>query len=241
MLDHVGTLNPGKFLGAVVTASVEYGIDHILRLTYLKSVVPDVTPEQGFGLTLLLECLLVKFHHLERHNLRPAKVHVQAAVIIHKHVGVTVSVTAEFSYLLPLSLIGIYGTVDVTVVHGAANQLTVHLHDRYHTCRITGSINIGPVTEILGIPVSAPVGYKEEIIILKDDYYGFTASDSRFITYHHIKRVGKRVLGLYGNTCQHHSHAGNSPFKNLFHIGCNKVSNKYCVCKYEKKIPNFTP
>ncbi|OPZ45249.1 MAG: hypothetical protein BWY95_02013 [Bacteroidetes bacterium ADurb.BinA104] len=93
MLDHIRTLDPGQLFRTVFTASAEYGIDYILGFAHLESVVLNITPKQGLRFTYLLEGGLIQLHNLERHYLRPAEIHIEAAVVIDEQVGIAITVT----------------------------------------------------------------------------------------------------------------------------------------------------
>ena len=117
MLDHIRALDPRELLREVLAASVEDRVDNVLRLPGLESVILDIAPEQLLGSALLLECLGVQLNYLERHNLRPSEVHIEAAVVVCEEVGVAIAVAAQLANLLPLSLPGVGGVIDVLVVH----------------------------------------------------------------------------------------------------------------------------
>ena len=91
------------------------------------------------------------------------------AVVISEQVGVAVTVAAQFSYLLPLTLPRVGGVIDVAVVHRAADELALELHDGDDAGGIVGGIDIGPVLEIRGIPVASAMRDEQIVVILVDE------------------------------------------------------------------------
>ena len=193
VLGHPGTFDPGELLGAVIAASAEDGVDHVLGLARLEAVVLDVAEEKRNGFGLFLEGLGVEFDDLERHDLGPAEIQVQA-VAVGEQVGVAVAVAAELADLLPGTGLGIDRLVDVAVVHRAADELALELHDGDDAGGIVGGVDIGPVLEIRGVPVASAMRDEQIVVVLVDEDDGLAAADAAFMSDEDVEGVGEGVF-----------------------------------------------
>ena len=191
VLGHPRSLDPGELLLEVVPSAVEYGINHVLGLPGLKTVVLYVAEEKRHRFGYLLVGHRVEFDHLERHDLGPAVIEIEPSVIIHEEIGVTVAVAVKLAALFPYALLRVQAPVDVAVVHRAADELTVLLDHGHDSARIVRSIHIGPVPEIRRIPVSLPVGYEEIVVVLIDEDYRFAAPVCSLVADYDIQRVAE--------------------------------------------------
>ena len=61
---------------------------------------------------------------------------------------------------------------------------------------IVWCIDISPVLEILGIPVSFPLGDEQIVVVLKDQDNRLAATIATFVPYEYVEWVGKGVPGL---------------------------------------------
>ena len=198
VLGHPGTFDPWIFLFEVVAAPVEDGVDHVVVGALLEAVLLVVAEEEDFGAGDFLEGFLVQLDDLEGHELGPAVVEVEPAVVIDEHVGVAVAVAVEGADLLPGACLGVDGLIDVLVVHGASVQAAVHFHDGDHAARIVRGVHVGPVLEVGGVPVALAVRDEEEIVVLIDQHDGLSAPVGTLAGYDQVERVAERVLSVQG-------------------------------------------
>ena len=195
VLGHPGTFDPGIFLFEVVAAPVEDGVDHVVVGALLEAVLLVVAEEEDLGAGDLLEGRLVQLDDLEGHQLGPAIVEVEMTVVVEQ-VGVSVAVAVEGADLLPGACPGVDGLVDVLVVHGAAVEAAVHLHDGDHAARIVRGVDVGPVLKVGGVPVALAVRDEEEVVVLVDQYDGLSAAVGALARNHQVKRVAECGLFL---------------------------------------------
>ena len=197
VLGHPGALDPGVFLLEVAAPAVEDGIDHILVPAALEAVPAVVPEEQDLGLGNLLEGGLVQFHDLEGHDLGPAVVHVQVPVVIEQ-VRVAVAVAVQGADLDPFALARVHGLEHPLVVHRAAVQGAVHLHDGDHAARIVRGVHVRPVLEVGGVPVALAVRDEQEVVVLEDQDDGLAAPVGPFLADDDVQRIAEGLFGLRG-------------------------------------------
>ena len=195
MLGHPRTFDPGKLLGTVLAATAEDGVDDVLGLARLEAVIFDVAEEQRNRFGFFLEGLGVEFDDLERHDLRPAEIQVQA-VAVGEQVGIAVAVAAELADLLPGAGFGINRLVDVAVVHRAANELAVEFHDGDDAGGIVGGVDIGPVLEIRGVPVASAVRDEQIVVVFVDEDDGLAAANTTLMPDEDVEGVSEGVFRL---------------------------------------------
>ena len=195
VLGHPRTFDPGILLGTVIAAAVEDGVDDVFGLADFEAVVLDVAEEQRNGFGLFLEGLGVEFDDLERHDLGPAEIQVQA-VAVGEQVGIAVTVAAELADLLPGTGLGIDRLVDVAVVHRAADELALELHDGDDAGGIVRGVDVGPVLEVRGVPVASAMRDEQIVVVLVDEDDGLAAANAALMSDEDVEGVGERVFRL---------------------------------------------
>ena len=116
--------------------------------------------------------------------------------VVIEHVRVAVAVAVQGAALHPFALARIHGPEHPFVVHRAAVQGAVHLHDGDHAARIVRGVHVRPVLEVGGVPVALAVGDEQEIVVLVDEDDGLAAPVRPLLADNDVQGVAEGVLGL---------------------------------------------
>ena len=127
---------------------IEIGENYILCPSSFESMLGMVTEKEHLRFAYLLESFGVKFYHHEGHDLRPPVVHVEAAVIINKNIGITVPVTIKGPDFVPYPALWIRRSVDIFRIHTAGVHGFPIGGNRWDPPREGFRYNVSPIPEI---------------------------------------------------------------------------------------------
>ena len=118
--------------------------------------------------------------------------------VVIEHVRVAVAVAVQGAHLHPFALARVHGLEHPLVVHRAAVQGAIHLHDGDHAARVVRGVHVRPVLEVGGVPVPFAMGDEQEVIVLEDQDDRLTAPVGPFLADDDVQRVAESLFGLRG-------------------------------------------